>query len=241
MTSNVAAESGALLGAYTKTSHETSTKDLKAKTLRGGAAKVGAQAASFVMRIGSLMILARVLDPKDFGLVGMVTVVTGVFGLFKDAGLSMVTVQRATITDEQVSTLFWINMLVGAGLAVLSVAIAPALVVFYREPRLFWVTIVLATGFIFNAAGVQHSALLQRQMRFGTLAAIEVARPHGNHCGGHRHGASRLWILGARRHGRDVAGRFHRLRVDDGGVDAGTAAPANRDALHDALRQRPDT
>ena len=126
------------------------------------------------MRIGSLMILARVLDPKDFGLVGMVTVVTGVFALFKDAGLSMVTVQRATITHEQLSTLFWINLLVGTGLAALSVAIAPALVVFYREPRLLWVTAVLATGFVFNAAGVQHSALLQRQMRFGTLAAIDV-------------------------------------------------------------------
>ena len=174
MISNVAAESEAIVGAYPRTSHETSTKDLKARTLRGGVAKVGAQAAGFVMRIGSLMILARVLDPKDFGLVGMVTVVTGVFSLFKDAGLSMVTVQRATITDEQVSTLFWINMLVGAGLAVLSVAIAPALVVFYREPRLLWVTTVLATGFVFNAAGVQHSALLQRQMRFGALAAIDV-------------------------------------------------------------------
>ena len=52
------------------------------------------QAASFVLRIGSLLVLARLLNPADFGLVGMVTVVTGVFGLFRDAGLSMVTIQR---------------------------------------------------------------------------------------------------------------------------------------------------
>ncbi len=89
-------------------------KNLKERTLRAGFAKACAQGANFIFRVGSLMVLARLLDPEDFGLVGMVTVVTGVFSLFKDAGLSMVTIQRATITNEQVSTLFWINMLVGA-------------------------------------------------------------------------------------------------------------------------------
>jgi O-antigen/teichoic acid export membrane protein len=149
-------------------------KDLKERTLRGGIAKLCAQGANFFLRVGSLMVLARLLDPKDFGLVGMVTAVTGVFSLFKDAGLSMATVQRATITNEQVSTLFWINMLVGAILGLLSLVIAPILASFYHEPRLFWVTAALATGFLFNAAGVQHSALLQRDMRFGTLSAIEI-------------------------------------------------------------------
>lgn len=149
-------------------------KDLKERTLRGGFAKVCAQGASFFLRIGSLMVLARLLDPEDFGLVGMVTAVTGVFSLFKDAGLSMATVQRATITNEQVSTLFWINMLVGTVLGLLSLAIAPVLVSFYQEPRLFWVTAALAAGFLFNAAGVQHSALLQRRMSFTTLSAIEI-------------------------------------------------------------------
>jgi PST family polysaccharide transporter len=153
---------------------ELSAGDLKERTLRGGFAKVCAQAASFVLRIGSLMVLARLLDPQDFGIVGMVTVVTGVFGLFKDAGLGMVTVQRATITEEQLSTLFWVNLAVGVVLGLMTVAIAPLLVVFYGEPRLLTVTTVLAAGFVFNAAGVQHSALLQRQMRFTVLSAIEV-------------------------------------------------------------------
>ncbi|OAI47836.1 hypothetical protein AYO43_03975 [Nitrospira sp. SCGC AG-212-E16] len=149
-------------------------KDLKERTLRGGFAKVCAQGANFILRIGALMVLARLLDPKDFGLVGMVTAVTGVFSLFKDAGLSMATVQRPTITNEQVSTLFWINMLVGVILGLLSLAIAPILVSFYHEPRLFWVTAALAAGFLFNAAGVQHSALLQRQMYFTALSVIET-------------------------------------------------------------------
>lgn len=149
-------------------------KDLKERTLRGGFAKICAQCVTFSLRIGSLMILARLLEPADFGLVGMVTAVTGVFSLFKDAGLSVVTVQRATITNEQISTLFWINMLVGAILGLLSLAIAPILVSFYQEPRLFWVTAALGVGFLFNAAGVQHSALLQRRMHFTAAAVIEI-------------------------------------------------------------------
>jgi O-antigen/teichoic acid export membrane protein len=70
--------------------------------------------------------------------------------------------------------LFWINMLVGVILAFLTLALAPALAGFYREPRLLWVTVALASGFLFNAAGVQHWALLQRQMRFTAMAVTEI-------------------------------------------------------------------
>jgi PST family polysaccharide transporter len=63
---------------------------------------------------------------------------------------------------------------VGVLLGLLAVAAAPAIAAFYHEPRLFGVTAVLALGFLFNAAGIQHSVLLQRQMRFTTLAVIGV-------------------------------------------------------------------
>ena len=120
------------------------------------------------------MILARLLDPADFGLVGMVTAFTGVLNLFRDFGLSSAAVQRTNVTDEQFSTLFWINVLVGLVLGIVAVIMAPAMVSFYHEPRLFRVTLVLALGFLFNAAGVQHTALLQRQMRFTALAMINT-------------------------------------------------------------------
>jgi len=149
-------------------------KDLKQRTIRGGIAKLCSQGASFTIRIGSLMIMARLLDPKDFGLVGMVTAVIGVFNVFRDFGLSGAAVQRSTVTEEQISTLFWINILVGATLGVLSLAMAPLVVRFYHEPRLFGVTDALATGFLFNAAGVQHSAILEREMRFTTLSVIDI-------------------------------------------------------------------
>jgi PST family polysaccharide transporter len=150
-------------------------QDLKARTIRGGVARLLAQGAGFVLRIGSVMVLARLLSPKDFGLVGMVTAFTGVLGLLRDFGLSAATIQRKTVTEEQISTLFWINILLGVLLGLVALAMAPAIAAFYHEPELFAVTAVLAAGFIFNAAGTQHSALLVRQMRFTTLAIISVA------------------------------------------------------------------
>src|SRR5215469_3875715 len=150
-------------------------QDLKANTIRGGLARLCAQAASFLVRVGSLMVLARLLSPNDFGLVGMVTAFTGVLALFRDFGLSAAAVQHTTITEQQISALFWINLLLGTALSLIALAMAPVMVAFYDEPRLFGVTAVLAAGFVFNAAGIQHSALLQRQMRFTTLAVIGVA------------------------------------------------------------------
>jgi O-antigen/teichoic acid export membrane protein len=149
-------------------------QDLKARTIRGGLARLCAQGVGFVLQVGSLIVLARLLNPKDFGLVGMVTAFTGVLMWFRDFGLSAAAVQRKSVSREQISTLFWINIVVGVILGLVAVAMAPAIAAFYHEPKLYAVTVVLAVGFLFNAAGVQHSALLQREMRFTALAVIGV-------------------------------------------------------------------
>lgn len=148
--------------------------ELTETALRSGLARVGAQAISFALRIGSIMVFARLLSPKDFGFVGMVTAITGLLSLLRDFGLSAATVQRAHVTEEQLSSLFWFNLLFGGILGLGVVALAPLVTHFYNEPRLFWVTVALAPALVFNGAGVQHSAILQRQMRFATLSAIDV-------------------------------------------------------------------
>jgi O-antigen/teichoic acid export membrane protein len=148
--------------------------DLKQRAIRGGVARVCTLGATFIVRIGSVMILGRLLEPRDFGLVAMVTAIIGVFNLLKDFGLSTATVQRSHVTEAQLSALFWVNMLVGAVLALAVFAVSPLIAVFYHEPRLFPMTAVLAVGFVFNAAGVQHGALLQRHLRFTTSAVIDI-------------------------------------------------------------------
>lgn len=148
--------------------------DLKRKSVVGGVAAVSAQGAKFVVQTATTVVLARLLSPEDFGLQGMVLVVIGFLGLFRDAGLGMATVQRLEVTHEQTSTLFWINVAVGAMLATLCAALAPVLAAFYHEPRLYWIAVVSGATFMFNGLAAQHGALLRRGMRFVTQAKIDV-------------------------------------------------------------------
>ena len=150
-------------------------KDLKAKTIRGGAARLVGQAVRALVRLGMIVTLARLLDPSDFGLVAMVTVVTGVFEIFATGGLSAAAVQRPDISEAQLSTLFWFNIAIGALLGLLCLAAAPMLSAFYSEPKTALVIVAIAPAFLINATGVQHLALLQRHLRYVTLAVIEVA------------------------------------------------------------------
>ncbi len=147
--------------------------DLARKAARGVLVSIGAQVSIFLLRTGSLMVLARLLLKEDFGLVNMVTAFTGFLGLLRDAGLGMATVQRVSITKAQASTLFWVNLGMGGLLTLLAAAAAPFLTRFYQEPRLFWITVALGTVFIFNGTGAQHRAMLQRSMRFAALAVID--------------------------------------------------------------------
>jgi PST family polysaccharide transporter len=114
------------------------------------------------------------LTPKDFGLIAMVTAITGFIMVFKDLGLSMATVQRAEINHGQVSTLFWINVALSAALMLVTLALAPAIAWFYKDPRLVAVTAALSTAFLFGGLTVQHQALLRRQMRLSAVAIIDV-------------------------------------------------------------------
>jgi len=150
------------------------TTDLKGRSVRGGAATMLGQGADFVIRTASTVVLARLLVPADFGLIAMVTAVTGFAALFSDIGLSMATVQKAEISHEQISTLFWVNVAASALIAMVTAALAPIIAWFYGEPRLTMITVALALIFLFGGLTVQHRALLQRQMRFTALASIQV-------------------------------------------------------------------
>jgi O-antigen/teichoic acid export membrane protein len=147
---------------------------LKGKSVRGGAATVLGQGVGMALQIGTTVVLARLLSPTDYGLQSMVLTLTAFFSLFKDAGLSVATVQRESLTHEEISTLFWINLALGALLTIVVVASSPFLAAFYKDPRLLWLTIASASIFLFNSLSVQHKALLDRAMRFSTSVKIDI-------------------------------------------------------------------
>jgi len=148
--------------------------DLKGRSVRGGVLTLTSQGAQFAMQTVSTMVLARLLTPADFGLVAMVTAITGLGSAFADFGLSEATIQRKDVNHDQVSTLFWINVAIGLGLTVIAAALGPLLAWLYREPRLQSITLLLSLTFLIGGLKVQPNALLKRQMRFTALAVRDI-------------------------------------------------------------------
>ena len=134
-----------------------------------------AEIASTLLRIGSMAVLARILLPEDFGLLAMVTAFTVFAERFKDLGLADATIQARDINHIQVSTLFWINLAICVGIALLLALFSRTIAWFYNEPRLTAVALVLAATFLFSGLVIQHQALLQRKLDFATLAIIQLS------------------------------------------------------------------
>lgn len=149
--------------------------DLKGRFVRGTAMTALGQAARLVIQTGSIAVLARLLSPDDYGLVAMVTAVTGFIMVFKDLGLSTATVQKGQVNHQQISTLFWINVGISTIAMLVTAALAPAIAWFYKEPRLTWIGLALSTSFLFVGLSVQHQALLRRQMRFAAIVTRDTA------------------------------------------------------------------
>jgi O-antigen/teichoic acid export membrane protein len=149
--------------------------DLKGHSVRGGLLTLASQGTQFFTSLAMTVVLAHLLTPVDFGLVAMVTAITGLGQAFADLGLSEATIQHPDITHDQVSVLFWINLAIGLGLTLITAALAPILAWFYHEPRLIAITLISSPIFVIGGLRVQPDALLKRQMRFKSVAARDIA------------------------------------------------------------------
>jgi PST family polysaccharide transporter len=149
-------------------------KDLKRKSVRGGAVTLVSQSAKAGIQIISTVVLARLLSPDDYGLMAMVVVVTNFAGLFREMGLSSAAIQKKGLTRAQQSNLFWLNTAMGATLTAIVAAGSPLVAMFYGRPELTGVTLALSTTFIVSSLGTQHGAMLVRNMQFGRKAAAAI-------------------------------------------------------------------
>jgi PST family polysaccharide transporter len=155
-------------------SPEGDAGQLKRRSAMGAAMTLGGQGAKFVLQFGSQVALARLLLPTDFGLIAMVGPLVAGAMLLTDLGLSAATVQRPTINQTELSSLFWLNVLIGLGLAAVAIAAAPLAAVFYHTPAVMPVMMTMAAALLLSSLAAQHLAILNRRMRFGAIATIEV-------------------------------------------------------------------
>jgi len=149
--------------------------DLGARSARGGVVTLAAQVCKFGLSMSSAVVLARLLTPQDYGLIGMVAILVGFLGMFQYLGLSTATIQWSDLNHQQVSALFWMNMALSAAITLVTIAAAPLAAWFYKEPRLIGITIGYGVSILITGLYIQHEAILIRQMRFAVTAVIEVS------------------------------------------------------------------
>lgn len=133
------------------------------------------QIARFVIQILSVVLMARLLSPKDYGLTAIIIALISLGEVVRDFGLSASAIQADTLSVEEKSNLFWINSGIGLGLGLLLFIFASPLATVYHDERLIAIAQVLSLTFLINGLSTQYKAGLTRDMRFKALAFSEAS------------------------------------------------------------------
>lgn len=127
-----------------------------------------------LLQFAQLSVLARYLEPADFGLMAIMMVVIGFSQAFQDMGISNAIIQRQSITHTQLSSLYWLNIASGVVLSLIVLAISPFVADFYDEPRITGLMAILSSVFVLVAIGNQYRVLCQKELDFRTMETINV-------------------------------------------------------------------
>lgn len=132
------------------------------------------QVLRIVLQVVSVVVLARLLTPTDYGLVAMVTAVIGIGEILREMGLSTAAIQASTLSRAQRDNLFWLNTGAGGAMALLVIATAPLFELLYGRDELLAIALALSPTFFLSGLSAQYRADLTRGLRFGALTVIEL-------------------------------------------------------------------
>lgn len=149
-------------------------KDLKQQAKGGAKWTALSTGIRSILQIIQLIILARFLSAKDFGLVAIVQVVIGFSQLFMDMGISNAIIHKQNVTDIQLSSLYWLNIFSGMVLTFIVFLIAPFVSSFYNNEEIIPLLQLLSLSFLINSIGNQYRVLLSKELKFNILAKVEM-------------------------------------------------------------------
>lgn len=148
---------------------ESSTKSDKSKVLSSLVFKFlercGYQGIAFIIQL----VLARILDPSDYGVITILTVFIAVSQVFVQSGLNTALVQRKDTTEEDFTYVFWVSLIIAIFLYIILFISSPFIATFYKMPQLKFVLRVLSLILIPGAFNSIQNAKVQREMKFKQL------------------------------------------------------------------------
>ena len=122
----------------------------------------------------TILVLARILQPQDFGLLAVALMVIGFLNIFRDFGLAASIIQKKNVTQRLISSLFWISMFIGIAVAILLILIAKPVAKFFNTSELIPILQVLAFNFVISSSSVIQQSLLEKDLKFEVIAKMDT-------------------------------------------------------------------
>lgn len=148
--------------------------DLKSKTISGIKWTSVSSLSISLLQLIQVSILARYLQQSDFGLMAMAMVTIGFSQMFIDIGISNALIFYQSPTKNQLSTLYWLNIMVGFILFLISISTADLISEFYNEPELTKIIFIVSFSFLIIPLGQLYQILLQRDLHFNIVSKIDI-------------------------------------------------------------------
>lgn len=148
-------------------------EEAKRRARKGPLLLMARRLFAIVITLVSTITVARILSPEDYGLANMSTVLLAFAQIFRDFGLTNAVLRKGTISQAEMSLIFWFNAAMTCVLTVIIAAISPFVGEFYGEPLVTTIILVSLIGFLLRGLSQQHMSLINRELRFGTLAVVD--------------------------------------------------------------------
>lgn len=149
--------------------------DLRKKTVGGVKWTSISAIFSAVVQLLQIAVLTRFLSKGDFGLMAMAIFVIGISAVFIDMGVSNAIIHKQRVNKYQLSTLFWLNVILGVIIYLVVFGLSPFIATFYDSPELKSVINWASISFLIQPWGQQFAVLLKRDFRFKSLATRDIA------------------------------------------------------------------
>ena len=150
--------------------------EMQRSLARGIAWTGGAKWLTQLLTWGTTIVVARILGPDAYGLVGMAALFLGLVTMFTEFGLGTAIVSLRDLSHRQIAQVNAVAVLLGLGGTLLTCLAAWPLSRFFHEPAVFWIVIAMSANFIISALRLTPYSLLQRDLRFKLLAMLESAQ-----------------------------------------------------------------
>lgn len=147
---------------------------LKEKVIKGASWNILSQISVQILSIGVTIVLARLLNPEDFGIVALSEVFFGLAYLFADFGMGAAIIQRQEIDSDYLSTSFWVSIFTGLCITLILCVISPLIADYYDKDILQHIVMLSSIGFLLGSLTSVHTSLLIKKLEFDKIALINI-------------------------------------------------------------------